>query len=524
MIVICNDQRFWARLMGILLASQIVAAQAEEPSAAALAEVHAAIASMGGEHLLRSIRSIGLSAVGHRNMLEQSLRPGGPWWQDYFQLDELKDFAGDRMRIAQKHRGYSSPQWWLQHGTWDADPYYPVVVVADGAVAKLAEGKFTRYSSTYLQHAEEDLDLDPIQLMLSAESAPDLHALPDTLLHGFEHQVVAWTRNGVKLRLLLNNNTGLPERLQYTDTHPYDVFWNVWGDVETRVTFGMWALQPDGLRYPRQLDVERNGLPDTDVTITSLRANPVFDETELHIPDDVVAEYRQYKLAIDDLPLGFGGGAASEIEPGLTHIPGAWNVNLIRQNDGIVILEGPISSSYSKLVLAEVHRRFPALPVKAVVSTSDSWPHIGGLREYAALGIPIYAPALNGEVLGRLFKAPHTLRPDALQLHPRSPVLRLVGARTALGTGTNALELIPYRTETGERQMLVYLPERRLLYTSDLFAPDAKDTWFTPEYLFELKEAVAREHLDVDSVFGMHYDLTPYADVEKALQTYLAPR
>ena len=36
-------------------------------------------------------------------------------------------------------------------------------------------------------------------------------------------------------------------------------------------------------------------------------------------------------------------------------------------------------------MLDEADRRFPGVPVKAVVTTSDSWPHIGGIREYGPL-------------------------------------------------------------------------------------------------------------------------------------------
>ena len=132
--------------------------------------------------------------------------------------------------------------------------------------------------------------------------------------------------------------------------------------------------------------------------------------------------------------------------------------------------------------------------MKGVITTSDSWPHIGGLREYAARGIPIYAPDLNKEVLDRLFTAPHTERPDTLQQHPRKAVMKYISARTTVGSGPNRVELIPYRSETGERQMLVYFPEYKLLYTSDLFAPDTATTWFTPEYLLELQQTIAREH------------------------------
>ena len=113
-------------------------------------EIRQAIQAMGGEGVLKSVHGLQFSAIGHRNMLEQSLRPDGPWWQDYIQLTEIRDFQGKRERVSGLHRGYSSPEWWLQHDSWDGDPYFPTVVVAGGAVAKVSAGKFTRFSSSYL--------------------------------------------------------------------------------------------------------------------------------------------------------------------------------------------------------------------------------------------------------------------------------------------------------------------------------------------------------------------------------------
>lgn len=497
-------------------------ATAHPDAGVARREVMAAVKAMGGEPVLSSVHGIEFDAVGHRNMLEQSLRPDGPWWQDYFQLSEVRDFTARSERVDSQHRGYSSPDWWLRDSGWSTAPYYPTYVVADGAVATVAKGKYSRGSGAHLQDAEEDFAFGPVELLQTALAASDLHAEPDAQFHGFNHHVVAFTWNGYPVQVYLNSYTALPEMVQWTRPYPYDVFWNVWGDVTTRIVYGMWSLEPNGLRYPRQWSIERNGLPESDVTITSLTINPDIDPKALSMPAAVRQDFLAHKRTIADVPLGIPGQPAAEIEPGVIHIPGAWNVNLIRQPDGIVVLEGPISSAYTVKVLAEAQKRFPGLPVKAVITTSDSWPHIGGLREFVARGIPIYTLDLDKPMLQRLFNAPHTFLPDDLQKRPRAPKWRLFGGNTTLGSGPNRLELIPYRSETGERQTMVYFPQYKLLYTSDLFAPDQGKTWFTPEYLLELRNAVAREHLAVDNIFGMHYDVTPWKTVTVALDQFLA--
>lgn len=500
--------------------------QARSRGADAHRELATALTAMGGRGVLTSVHTLRLEAVGHRNVLEQSLRPEGPWGQDYFQLDEIRDFDSDSERIAQQHRGVFSMEWWLQDPNWVGERGYPTYVVSGGAVAQIVNGKYSGIPFTSAQDTEEDFAFGPLRVLFTALAASDLHSLFDVQLHSYNHHVLGFTWHGYPVRLYLNGYTCLPEAVEWSAPRPYDQFWSVWGDVRTRITFDLWTLEPDGLRYPRQWTIERNGLPDSDVTVTSLTINPPLEPGKVAIPAQARQQILRDEHTIAELPLGIPGQSAIEIEPGILHIDGYYNTTLIRQRDGIVVLEGPISSDYSIKVLAEANRRFPGLPVKAVITTSDAWPHIGGMREYVARGIPIYALDLDRPILTRLFEAPHTFIPDDLQRHPHRPRWHLVTTRTALGGGANRLELIPYRTETGERQVLVYLPAYRLLYTSDLFSPlpYEKEAWFTPEYLLELRSAVAREHLDVDAIFGMHYDVTPFKTPMSALDKFLTVR
>jgi hypothetical protein len=169
-------------------------------------------------------------------------------------------------------------------------------------------------------------------------------------------------------------------------------------------------------------------------------------------------------------------------------------------------------------VIAEANRRFPGAPIKAVISTSDAWPHIGGAREYAARSIPIYALDLNKLILDRLIAAPHHSKPDALERARKvKPRFQIVSAKTEIGSGPNRLELYPIRSETGERMIMVYLPEHKLLYGSDLVQQLSDGSYFMPEYLLELMESVAREKLTVAKVFGMHTGLKPWGEIESAV-------
>jgi hypothetical protein len=153
-----------------------------------------------------------------------------------------------------------------------------------------------------------------------------------------------------------------------------------------------------------------------------------------------------------------------------------------------------------------------------VITTSDSWPHLAGIRQYVAEGIPIYALDLNRPILERVIDDSRKSKPDALARAPRKPQFHLVHEKTVLGTGANRVEIIPIRGETSERQMMVYFPEHHLLYGSDPFQQMPDGSYFYPQTVTELMDAVAREHLQVDRFFMMHIGPTPWSDLGNAVE------
>ncbi len=164
-------------------------------------------------------------------------------------------------------------------------------------------------------------------------------------------------------------------------------------------------------------------------------------------------------------------------------------------------------------------RRFPSVPIKAVISTSDAFPHFGGLREYIGRGIPAYVLDVNQPLIEKLLNAQYKTFPDSLVKNGRNAKLNIVKTKTIIGRGDNRLELYPIRSETGERMIMVYAPQHRILYGSDLVQPRQDGTFFMPQLLTELTDAVKRENLTVEKVFAFHSDLRDWSEVEKAINS-----
>jgi len=472
--------------------------------------LHGAAEALGGESALRAVSSIEIGGVSVWRQREQSERPEGPWVLTFYDFTDVRNFGADAIRRTTRTRGYSASDW-VKNKDWDPES---TLLIVNGVTFRKLKDRW-QPSGTPWDAGTLPVALGPERVVLTALDAADARVEADAMLDGYAHHVIAFTHAEAKVRLFLNVPSLLPKAVEITRARPYDTYWAGWGDVTQRVTFGIWTLERGGLRVPRLWDFSTAGQSDGTIEITNVALNPAVVAADFAIPGDLQQSAIVNRRRVSDAPFGSSDRPAKELAPGIVHVPGSWDIVEIRQPDGAVILEGPLTSSYSAKVMEDERQRFSGAPIKAVVTTSDAWPHIGGMREYVARSIPIYALDLNVPILSRLFAATYTTSPDALARTPRPANLTPVSKRTMVGSGPNRFELIPYRTASGERQMMVYFPDHRLLYTSDLFTIHGPMI-FLPEQVAEAVQAVARERLAVDRAFGMHYDDIPWQTVVDA--------
>jgi hypothetical protein len=469
--------------------------------------LHQALESQGGEQKLRAIQRVQWSASGYRNELEQSERPEGPYITEFLAIREIDDYAGDRLLYSVDATVY---------------PVYKsssTTVVEDGVAMQSGGGPFTPGTSQTVLLAKERMALNPERLLLTALDKGDAQREADVKLQGVPQNVIRFTLDGAPVRVFLNAYTHLPTAMDYSGPLAHTGYYAFLGDVTLRTYYSLWWLAKGGIHLPMERTIECNGLPDQMFVVSKLELDFPLNSTELTIPTDIKSKFLPHAKPWDlaDLPLGDPSQPAHELASGIVFIPGSWNTTIVRQNDGIVILEAPISSGYSSQAIAEAQKRFPNMPIKAVITTSDSWPHIAGIREFVARGIPIYALDLNQPILERLIGASRTSKPDLLARSPRKPDFHLISQRTTLGRGSNRLEIIPIRGETSERQMMVYIPEHHLLYGSDPFQKLPNGSYFYPQTVTELTAAVAREHLQPERFFMMHVGPTPWDELQEAI-------
>jgi len=466
--------------------------------------VRLAIDAMGGQVRLERTRSLGVEAVRHTFLTEQSYRQD-PFITSYERLKVKVDFVGSRI-YRESHLT------WPESDPGDSESDSIVVAGLAGGVRRASAD--APCSLADLEWVREELSLGPARLLLTALQASDLRFGEPEMLRSTMHTVLLFTWQGTTVKVAINRFNHLPDALETTEQ--FQDHWYQWGDVQRKIYFDNWKTF-HGVVYPTNEVEERNGIIWRSTQVLNLDLNIAIDETQFQMDAKAMERSTKSKGWESSFPSGKG----ADLAPGISLYESSWNATIVKQQDGIVILESPLSGTFSDGLIQEARRRYPGVPINAVLSTSDSWPHVGGVRQAVALNLPVYILDLNRPLLDRLVKSPRKLHPDLLAQSPKTPVWRIVSAKTQIGKGENRMELYPLRGGSTERQYMVYFPEHHLLYASDTLSLNDNGTLYDPELMREVAEAVKREGLQVEKVFAMHQGPVPWPQVislvEKAL-------
>ena len=493
--------------------------------------VNLALDAMGGPGRLQQIKTMRLETIGHTLLTEQSYRQA-PFITSYERGEITLDFAGQRVLANEKST-------WPEADPGQADSEAILIVGPDGGVIHTKEGDYPAPLGS-LNAARQMLALGPMRLLLTAADASDLRFSALETLRETPHTVVAFTWQKIPVRVLLNSRNHLPDAVE--TTQEFHDFWYFWGDVQQRIYFDNFELY-HGVVLPTNLVEERNGTVWSSTQALKVEFNVAVDDKDFAMDPKAASA----SATSPGWKRPFHPGKVVALAPGVDLYPGSWNSTIIQQPDGMVILEAPISGVYTEGVIDEARKQYPGAPIIAVLSTSDSWPHTGGVRAAVAQGLPVYILDLNQPLLDRMMAAPHTIDPDSLQMvkdgkganaaststasgtagvsgapvsstAPGTANWTIVSGKIEIGRDANRMELYPLRGASTERQYLVYFPQHHLLYASDTLALNDDGSLYDPELMHEVAQAVARENLQVETVFAMHQGPIPWTQVTAALE------
>ncbi|HET9055465.1 MAG TPA: MBL fold metallo-hydrolase, partial [Chitinophagaceae bacterium] len=452
------------------------------PDKCALEIAEQSIKALGGKSRISAINNLQISGYGYKNAIEQSERFEGPYIPVNFNFKSVLDFKDtlEQYEEEQKFVIYSFGRKYL--------------LDKNCVALKLPKGSFFPLAQN--QSMQDDLYLNPLNILDKAINSSSLVCLKDTMIHGILNKRIKFLWNNYPVIISINQNTNLFTCVEIRKPYSNDYF-NTWGDLNKVIYYSAWDLLENGVHYPRQKDIYFLGRLWETSMIMEFVINTPFSADSVRIPADIQQASMDFWKS-NSSQIKKTMERKKEIAKDIWLIPGPCNSTVVKQNNELVIIESPNTSSNTDQIIEEAKKIFPGTSLNYIVTTSDAWLHCGGVRS-AAANATVVALSANKQIIESLLKADFKTEPDIWQnMKIKKPKIKYVDMPTELGVGTNRIKLIPFRTETGERMMMVYFPEYKLLYASDLLQPSG----FIEHYNWEVIQAVKREKLEVEKIYS----------------------
>ncbi|NOS92128.1 MAG: MBL fold metallo-hydrolase [Cyclobacteriaceae bacterium] len=442
----------------------------------------------------------------HNYWLEQSENPEGPFITSYEDVFEIRSISDTKLyqKKESKHLLTIKPD--------------TSELIVNNDYGMMRYGSFAmpfQPTSGFMDRSKSWLYYCPIKLLRTISGSALTHNGKVTL-SGTPHHEIVFSSKELSGKILINANTRLLTEAYIESYWPSEYYFSIWGKFQTRIQYSLYSLHNGSKLYPHQWNITQNGQPWQQITFSQIEFLEKTNEEVFHISNEIKTK-TQVPVKANDVKPTFE--KIKEVAQGIKLIEGAWNTGWVEQEDGIVIVEAPISSGHSKSMIEEIKTRFPNKPLKGVIVTSDAWPHLGGAREYMAENVPIFTSYLNENILNKLARADYSIQPDLFDKRKSKPIFKWIQSRVTINDKNIPLTIYPVNGEGGERMVVVYFPRQKLLYASDLiqYLDPSQKIFFFPEYLNEVREVIKKNNLDVETIYAMHLEPTPWKEVTNFL-------
>lgn len=285
-----HPRRFALHLLVVLAAGVGVSSTAAAQRSAA-AVVDTALARMGGAQAARDVKRARFEVMTQwqRTVFDERPYADQPGYESN---TDLRDYEARAWRNTRR----------FSNGRTTTEL---VDVVADSVAARrspggpggvaapaiVAPGTWVPLNIAYVDERRELFAMAPERLLLAARAAPDLRALPDTVIAGAPHARVAATVNHAVTTLFVRRSTGFLTAARFRAAAPNDYGLVPWGTMDVETWFSVWRKQPGGLVYPFEWDVRRVGRAYKRMTVVAATFNPPVTPDSFVVSDSVRAAY-----------------------------------------------------------------------------------------------------------------------------------------------------------------------------------------------------------------------------------------
>jgi glyoxylase-like metal-dependent hydrolase (beta-lactamase superfamily II) len=282
----------------------------------------------------------------------------------------------------------------------------------------------------------------------------------------------------------------------------------VTGDLPIEVTY-LDYKDFGGVKFPTKIRQSAGGFPVLDITVTDVRPNVAAD---IAVPDNV----RQ-------TPAPYARVTSQMVAEGVWYVTGGTHHSVvIEMKDHVIVVESPLNDERAIAVLTEARSLVPNKSIRYVVASHHHFDHAGGLRAFAAVGVPVISHESSRAFLEQALAAPATISPDLLAKSRRKGTVEGVKDRRTLTDGTRVVELYHIAGSAHCSGMLMeYLPKEKLLIEADAYTPLPTNTTPPPQpvspFTTNLADNLTRLSLTVDQILPLHGRIVPLAEMYRTI-------
>jgi hypothetical protein len=180
------------------------------------------------------------------------------------------------------------------------------------------------------------------------------------------------------------------------------------------------------------------------------------------------------------------------------------------QRDTIFLLDATTSEARARADSAMIATLFPGRHPMVVVVTDLAWPHISGVRFWAARGATFVSHTISQDMLRRVIDRKWTLTPDALESARGQLRWRFRGVTDSLRLAGGDVVVHALHGTSTEGAVGVWIPSAKYFWAGD-YVQNGADS----PYARDIVATIRKLGLVPAKIGAQHIRLTDWSDIEK---------
>jgi hypothetical protein len=419
----------------------------------------------------------------------------------------LENYQSDRT-YPPFFQAFWTREWWLQasgvarirsHVVYPgAETDLPEILSAPGATFQRQDSAFVAAAASHGTTVALR-GLDPWTVIADWLSTGQATVAGECRVRDYDRTILTRTGPYGKERLAVDKTTGLPITLDREEPH------YLWGQIAVQYVYTNY-MDDHGVYVAGSSFRMVDGTAEVSRSVSVFGRATKDSTPSLALPDSAIRMPPSLPRFLE--PLAPDTVRVSD-KVVLTKNPG-YTEGILLLRDTLYLLDATQGEARARADSALAARLFPGTHPVVLVVTDLAWPHIAGVRYWAARGATIVSHRASRPFLERVLARRWTRAPDLYERSRARTAFHFKGVSDSLSLAGGALRLYPIDGPSSEGALVAWVEGDRFLWASDYIQSAQQPT----PYATEVWRAVRRSGLAPERVAAEHLPLMPWATID----------